>query len=296
MSDWIVLGGPASTDIAENLARMLNLELVQVDYKSFPDGEGKVRINVDVMNKKVIMVHGTHPPCDTHLVQALFIAHKLSQEGASVHACIPYLAYARQDSEFQAGEVVSLSTVSHLLRTAGVKSLVTVDIHSSHGLGYFSIPSFSISAIPLLAEYAKENVNLTDPLAVSPDFGGSTRVEAFARILGIEKISLKKARSRTTGEIVMEESNVEVSGRDILLVDDMISTGTSIQRAAKYLEGFGAKRVFALCTHPLLVGRAVEIMESSGVREVIGTNTVPSPVSHIDVTPILAEHYRTSLS
>jgi ribose-phosphate pyrophosphokinase len=296
LSDWIVLGGPASTDIAENLARMLNLELVQVDYKSFPDGEGKVRINVDVMNKKVIMVHGTHPPCDTHLVQALFIAHKLSQEGASVHACIPYLAYARQDSEFQAGEVVSLSTVSHLLRTAGVKSLVTVDIHSSHGLGYFSIPSFSISAIPLLAEYAKENVNLTDPLAVSPDFGGSTRVEAFARILGIEKISLKKARSRTTGEIVMEESNIEVSGRDILLVDDMISTGTSIQRAAKYLEGFGAKRVFALCTHPLLVGRAVEIMESSGVREVIGTNTVPSPVSHIDVTPILAEHYRTSLS
>ncbi len=293
LSDWIVLGGPSSIEIAKNLAKAMKLELVQVDYKAFPDGEGKVRLNADVMNKNVIMVHGTHPPCDTHLVQALFIAHKLSQEGASVHACIPYLAYARQDSEFQAGEVVSLAAISHLFRTVGVKSLVTVDIHSSHGLGYFSIPSYSVSAIPLLAEFAKEKITLNSPLAVSPDFGGSTRVEAFARILGIEKISLKKARSRTTGEIVMEESNVEVSGRDILLVDDMISTGTSIQRAAKYLEGFGAKRVFALCTHPLLVGRAMEIMEDAGVQEVIGTNTVPSPVSHIDVTPILADHYRT---
>ena len=293
MADWVVLSGPSSETLAESLATELEYDLIQVESKMFPDGEGKVRIIGDVRDKNVIMVQSTHPPVDMHLLQALFLAHKLNEEGARVYSCVPYLAYARQDYEFQGGEVVSLGVISHLFRSVGVRSLVTVDIHSSHGLGYFSFPTCSVSAIPLLASYVRENLELNSPLAVSPDFGGSTRVSAFAKILEIDNISLKKSRSRTTGDVVMEESNVEVSGRDILLVDDMISTGISIQRATKYLQGLGAGRIIALCTHPLLVGRAMDVMEEAGVEQVIGTNSVVSQISKIDITPVLAEHYRT---
>ena len=146
--------------------------------------------------------------------------------GSKVYACVPYLAYARQDLEFQRGETASLAVISRLFRSIGVNSLLTVDIHSTHGLGYFSFPTFSVSAMPLLANYVSNNIKLNSPLAVSPDFGGSSRVEAFSKLLDIDYISLKKSRSRTTGEVVMEDSNVEVAGRDIILVDDMISTGT----------------------------------------------------------------------
>ena len=147
--------------------------------------------------------------------------------------------------------------------------------------------------MPLLAKYVKNNLDLTSPLAVSPDFGGSSRVEAFSKLLDVEFISLKKSRSRTTGEVIMEESNVEVEGRDILLVDDMISTGTSIVRAANYLKKLGSRRIITLCTHALLVNEAVNSIKESGVDEIIATNTIPNDVSKIDVTEIIVDHYKS---
>ena len=293
MSDWLVLAGPASKDLSFSLSKSLDLDLIEVESRSFPDGERKVRLQHDVKNKNIILVQSLHPPIDGHLMQLLFTIHKLTEEGAKVLACVPYLAYARQDLEFQKGEVISLSVLSRLFRSVGVSSLVTVDIHSSQGLGYFSFPTYSVSAMPLLANYAKNNLKLVSPLAVSPDFGGSARVEAFAKIMDIPSISLKKSRNRNTGEVIMEKSNIEVTGRDILLIDDMITTGNSIVKAANYLKKFNTGKIYALCSHAVLIDAASSIIQEAGVEEIIATNTIPCNVSKVDITPILTEHFKT---
>lgn len=293
MSNWLVAPGPASPELGEKLAKALNADIVGLEYKTFPDGENKVRLLSDVRNRKVVVVQSAHPPVDSHLMQLFLLCHKLSEEGAEVFAFIPYLAYARQDREFQKGEVISLGVLSHLLRSVGIKSLLTIDIHSTRGLGYFTFPAYSASAIPLLAEHIKKHFEFSNPLALSPDYGGQNRVQAFARLLNLESFALKKIRDRVTGEVTIEDSIPPLSGRDLIIVDDMISTGTSIQRATRFLKKNGAGRIIAMCTHALLLGNALGEILDSGVEEVIATNSVPSPASKIDVSPMIAEHYRS---
>ena len=293
MSDWLVAPGPASPELGEKLAKALNADTLALEFRTFPDGESKVRLLSGVRNKKVIVVQSTHPPADTHLMQLFLLCHKLSEEGAEVFAFIPYLAYARQDREFQKGEVISLGVLSHLLRSVGIKSLLTIDIHSSRGLGYFAFPAYSASAIPFLAEHVRKNFKLSDPIALSPDYGGQNRVQAFARLLNLESIALKKLRDRVTGEVTIEDSMPPLNGRDLIIVDDMISTGTSIQRATRFLKKNGAGKIITLCTHALMLGNALNDILASGVEEVVATNTVPSAASKVDVSPLIAEHYRT---
>jgi ribose-phosphate pyrophosphokinase len=293
LKDWLIAAGPASLDVASNLAAKLGSKLATIESTDFPDGESKLRILDDVRNKKVIIVQSTYPPVDKHLMQLLLLSHKMSEEGAEVHAVVPYLGYARQDKEFLKGEVVSLGVISHLLRSVGIKRMVTVDIHSVQALGLFSFPVYSTSAISLLAEYIKSNFDLKNPISVSPDFGSSTRVEAFAAVLKSEHISFKKTRDRKTGEVKTEDQNLNLKGRDAIIIDDMISTGGSVVKCTQLLKKYGVMRVIASCTHPVLVGGAMEKMKNAGVDDLISTNTIPSKYSKVDVTPLISSYFET---
>jgi ribose-phosphate pyrophosphokinase len=292
LGGWFIAPGPASRELGEGVARRLGLAVLDLELTVFPDGESKIRVKGDVQRASVVVIQSTYPPVDRNLMQLLFIAHKLSELGAEVYAFVPYLAYARQDKEFLKGEVVSIGVVARLMRSAGIKRLDTVDIHSVNALAYFAFPAHSISAVPLLAEYIKSNYRLRDPIAVSPDAGGAARAEAFANLMGAEHIVLKKSRDRVTGEVSVEEAELSVEGRDAVLVDDIISTGGSIEKAATLLYKKGARKVYAACTHPLLVGDALDRLVKAGV-EVIGTNTVPSRVSKVDIAPLCASHLST---
>jgi ribose-phosphate pyrophosphokinase len=292
-TEWVVASGPASVDVAVSLSAKLGAQLARVENTDFPDGESKVRILDETRNKRVIVVQSFYPPPDKHLFQLLLIANKLSEDGAEVNAVIPYLAYARQDREFLSGEVVSLGVLSHLLRASGVRRVVTVDIHSAQGLSVFSIPAYSCSAIPALAEYISANFQLRNPIAVSPDFGSSARVEAFAAVIKSEYVSFKKTRDRATGDVLTEEKNLYLTGRDAIIVDDMISTGISVAKCAHLLKKYGAGKVIATCTHAILVGGAVEKMHNEGVDEIIASNTIPSKFSKVDVAPLIASYFRT---
>jgi ribose-phosphate pyrophosphokinase len=291
LKDWLIAPGPASIEVGAALATKLGAKLARVDTTDFPDGETKVRIYEETRNKNVIVVQSLHPPTDRHLVQLLLIMHKLSEDGAEVSAVIPYLAYARQDREFLKGEVVSLGVLGHLFRSVGMKRLVTVDIHSAQGLGLFSIPAYSCSAIPLLAEYVSKNYSLKNPIAVSPDFGSSVRVEAFAAVLKSEYVSFRKTRDKLTGEVITEDRNLDVAGRDAIIIDDMISTGTSVAKCAQLLKKHGANKIITACAHALLVGAAVEKMKAAGVDDIVASNTIPGIYSKVDVTPLIASYF-----
>ncbi len=291
MKQWLVASGPASLDVGAALASRLGAKLARIDSTDFPDGESKVRIYEETRNKNVIAVQSLHPPTDKHVLQLLLLAHKLSEDGADVSAVIPYLAYARQDKEFLKGEVVSLGVLAHLFRSVGIKRVVTVDIHSAQGLGLFSIPAYSCSAIPLLAEYVSKNYTLKNPIAVSPDFGSSARVEAFAAVLKSEYVTFKKTRDRLTGEIITEDKDLDIAGRDAVIIDDMISTGTSVAKCAQLLKKHGVNKIIAACAHALLVGAAVEKMKVAGVNEIVASNTIPGKYSKVDITPLIASYF-----
>jgi len=275
------------------VAEKLGAPLLAAEFKIFADGESKFTLNEKVEGKSVFIVQSTYHPVDQHLFQLLLASHQLSEAGAKVTAVVPYLAYARQDKEFLPGEGVTLGVVAHLMRSMGVRRLVTVDIHSAEGLALFSFPTYSVSAIPSLVEYAKTKLDLKDPVVISPDFGGSKRTEAFAQLYGAKFLQLSKTRDRTTGGVSVKDSKLEVAGKEVILVDDIISAGDTVKAAAEAVLKQGAKKALAFCVHGLFVGDAFQKLEKTAVGPIICSNTVPGRFSKVDVSDALASHLRT---
>ena len=277
-----VVTGPGSFDLANKIAKSLQAELAVASIRIFSDGESSIRLGK--VQKNCIVVQSTHPPTDRHIMQLLMMAKKCMDDGAQdVCAVIPYLAYARQDRAFLEGEVVSIALVAKLFETIGIKHIITVDIHSQLAMSYFQSIQ-NVSSVRMLADYAT-NMKLRDPIAVSPDAGGSNRAKEFARHLNIDFISLKKSRHRLTGEVTIDESlDVDISKRDAILIDDIISSGGSVIKAAEILRKLGVGRVYAMCAHALLIQDAAEKIKSAGVNDIISTNSVPGEYSKVDLS------------
>ena len=275
------------------MSEKLGLPMLAAEFRVFADGESKFTLHEKVEGKSVFVVQSTYNPVDQHMFQLLLASHQLSEAGARVTAVIPYLSYARQDKEFLPGEGITLGVIAHLLRSMGVRRLVTVDIHSAEGLALFSFPTYSVSAIPNLVDYVKAEVDLKDPLVMSPDFGGSKRTEAFAQLYGARFLQLSKTRDRATGGVSMRESQMDVAGKEVVIVDDIISQGDTVKAAADAVLKQGAKRVLAVCVHGLFVADALQKLEKASVEPIICTNTVPSRFSKVDVSEALASHLRT---
>ncbi len=286
MADISVIAGPSSPDLAAGIAGRLGADLVSTELRVFSDGESKVRLDRPA-GKKCVLVQSAHPPTDTNLMQAMMIARKCADDGAKVCLVMPYLAYARQDRAFLKGEGVSAALVARLLEASGVSAIVTVDIHSQMALSYFK-NARNVSSIPLLAEHAGK-MKIKRPLVVSPDAGGADRAKEFARLLKADAVALKKSRDRKTGEVSIEKIDFDGSGRDTILVDDMISSGGSIIKAAEVLRKAGAGNVYAMCAHALLVGDAAQRIMASGVKDIVATNSIPGRYAKVDMSAPLAD-------
>ena len=287
MPDISVIAGPASTDLAEKIAKRLGAQLVAAELRIFSDGESKIKMGR--AGKDCVIVQSTHPPTDTHIMQALMMARKCADDGArDICAVIPYLAYARQDRAFLDGEAVSIALVAKLLEAAGARHVVTVDVHSQLAMSHFASIQ-NVSSIPLLADYAAK-MKLYRPVAVSPDAGGAGRAIEFAKCLKADAVALKKSRDRTTGEVTVDEDlDIDVAGRDAILVDDMISSGGSIIKAAGLLRKKGAGKVYAVCAHALLIGDAAQKIRAAGVQDIISTNSIPGEYARVDLSPAITE-------
>ena len=288
MVKFTVIGGGASKDLAKRLARKLKAVYIQTETKIFPDGESKVTLGKIPKKSVILVVQSTYPPVDTNLLQALSIISQVRKISSRTFAIIPYMGYARQDKQFLSGEVITMSVVAKMLQSAGAKKVIVVDIHSNTALNHFNIPTENISAVPELANYFKK-LNLKNPLVVSPDVGGSSRSKKFASLLKTDFIVLKKHRDRKTGSVSIQTAKMDVQGKDLILVDDIISTGGSIIKAAQFLKKQKCKRVFVACTHGLLVEGAEKKIRKAGVSRIISTNTIPGNTSKVDVSDILAK-------
>ena len=285
----IVVPGPASQSLGQKVAETLDAQIVSVNLKSFPDGEYGLRFDGDLKGEEVVVVQSTGPPQDTNIMQLLLMLDAAKDLGAEkVTAVVPYLAFARQDKRFLAGEVVSANTVVKLIEACGTDQFITVNIHSENTLKRFSIPTLNLSAITLLAEHLKSR-GLDGAFALSPDKGAVELAEEADRVLGGGCGWLRKERDRITGEIQVEEKSLNVKGRNVVVFDDIISTGGTIARAVKMLKTQGARRVYAACVHPLLIGEAKQKILENGAEEIVGTDSIPSSVRTVSLAPLIAE-------
>jgi len=285
---FAVVAGSASKDLGKRIARRLKAPYVEAKTRVFPDGESKITFGRIPKNSIVLVVQSTYPPVDTNLLQALSIISQVRKVSSKIYAIIPYMGYARQDRQFLSGEVVTMSIVAKMLEVAGAKKVVVVDIHSKTALNHFKISKESVSAIPELAKYFKK-LKLKNALVVSPDVGGALRAKKFASLLNTDFITLKKSRDRNTGKVQIRSSKVDVRGRDLIVVDDIISTGGSVVRATQFLKRQKCKRVFVACTHGLFIGDAIRKMKKAGVSQIISTNTIPRSTSKVDVSGVIVE-------
>ena len=281
-----VVAGSASQRTAKELAGALGADLVPVDRKVFPDGEVYVRAGDALHGEDVVVVQSTLP---AHaLLELLFLQEAAHDQGAaSVTAVVPYYSYSRQDRVFQAGEVVTAKAVAELIELKADR-FVTVDPHKEHILGFFGIEAHGVSAVPLLAR-ALEGHGVD--LVLAPDKGALDRAEFAAKCLGASFDYLEKTRLSGT-EVVMKAKQLDVRGKTVAIVDDIISTGGTIATAATELKKQGARRVIAACTHGLFLNNALDRLRAAGCDAVLATDSLENPASVVGCAEVVADVLR----
>jgi len=289
LSKLSIISGKTSENLAKELSKKIKANLVKSEIRVFPDGESKITLIGKISKKKSIVLQSIYPPVDTNLVQVLSLITKAKENSSEVIAVIPYMGYARQDREFLPGEIVTMKVLGKLFKSAGASKIIVVDIHSSIGLKHFSIKTKNVTAIPDLVGFFKK-LSLKNPLVVSPDQGGKERAKKFAKEFNSDYIALEKTRDRKTGKVKIKTKNLEeVENRDLILVDDIISTGGSIIKATQFLKKQKCKRIYVACTHALLMNDAEKKIKKAGVTNIISTNTIPGKTSKVDISKTIAK-------
>jgi ribose-phosphate pyrophosphokinase len=285
-----IIPGPASKELAEKIGKLSKTEVVPMFFKTFPDGESYIRLEVESLrNEDVVIVQTTGPPQDQRLIQLFLMADNAKDMGAtSITAVVPYFAYSRQDKRFLAGEVFSVKTIVKLLEDCGIHRIITVNAHNPTLLKTFKIPVEDLSAIPLLAEYFKSSGLVEEPLSLSVGKKAVSVAQEASRVLkgGFDYVSTK--RDVRTGSVTLEQKELPVKNRDVIIFDDIISSGGTMAKAVKLVKDHDARKVYAACVHPLLIGDSQERILGNGAEEIIGTDCVSSVVSKVSVAPLIS--------
>lgn len=288
----IVIPGPASVDLGLRVAGHLNSRVVSVEFKRFPDGESYIRFTDSIENEDTVIVQTTSPPQNENLVQLLLMADNAMDLGAkSITAVIPYLAYARQDRRFRPGEVLSVKTIVNMLKACGVNGIMTINAHNPSLLKALDLPIRELSAIPLLADHFRLQ-GITYPLSISLGKKGIDTSSEADEILRGGRDYIPTHRDVITGDVTLEEKQLPVKGRDVIIFDDVISSGGTMIKAIRTIKDQGAKRIFIGAVHLLLIGDAGERMLGSGVDGMVGTDCVPSPFGIVSIAPLIARALR----
>jgi ribose-phosphate pyrophosphokinase len=274
-----IIGGPASQLLAGRVSKISKSNLLISDFRKFPDGELYTRI-IDDIAPVVTIIQST--VSDTDFIALLQLIDACS-EASRINVVIPYMGYARQDKKFKKGEPVSARA---LARTIKADNVFTINIHDQSILDYFDAKARDLDATPMIGKYIK-NMEFNDPVIIAPDDGAISIAKSASADLGIDYDYLEK--TRLSGEIVsIQPKNINVNGRDVIIIDDIISTGGTMAETISLLRKQGAREVFAACVHPVLSNNAVLKLFKAGVKGIIATDTLDKGVSVVSVASVIA--------
>jgi ribose-phosphate pyrophosphokinase len=294
----LILSGSAHPALAKEIARELHSELGSCLMERFPDGEQDVKVQTGVRGRPVFIVQPLGPPVGELLLELLFLADACRRAGAaSISAIVPYVGYARQDRVTKEGQPLGARVLAQALGTGGFSQVIAVDLHSPVVATCIDAPVAHLTAVPAMVEALRAHVR-EDSVVVSPDLGAVKLAEAYARLLGLPLAVVSKIRS-SGGEVAVRSVVGDVRDKRPLLVDDMISTGATVEAAIEAMLAHGARPdVIVAATHGLLVGKAAErLSRSEGARVLITDSLPPLPrtparLEVVRLAPLLAEAVR----
>ncbi len=268
-----IFTGNSNPLLVQKISEQLGTPIGNAVVRRFSDGEINVEIHESVRGMDVFVIQSVCHPVNDNLMELLILIDALKRASAErITAVIPYYGYARQDRKVLPRAPISAKLVADLITTAGASRILTMDLHAGQIQGFFDVPVDHLFAAPVLLDYLRRFDDHC--VIVSPDAGGVERARAFAKRLNVSLAIIDKRRESPNVSQVMNIIG-DVSGLVAVLLDDIVDTGGTLARAANALMEKGAKKVYACCTHPVLSGRAVEILTSSPIEELIVTDTIP---------------------
>ncbi len=297
----ILIIGSASQILGIKIANKLGIECIDTEFKTFPDGENYLRINVEdetiLEGKEVIIVQSTGPSVrnnqNAQFFELLMMIDAVKRIGPKkIVVVVPYLAYARQDKIFRPGETRFIRTLLRIINSMEIDEFYVVDLHEPKVLEEMSCKSVNIDSMKLLAEYIK-SLGAENIVVLSPDKGAIERSKTFAKYFG-SNVSLKvfeKERCVKTGEIKMTGS-FDLENKDVVISDDIIATGGTMATAIKLAKQNGANKVYAVATHALLLKNAKYLILKAGADEIIGTDSIDNEVCKVSLANAIIDYLK----
>ena len=297
----IIYGGSTGQILAAQVANKLGAKLGKLEITKFPDGEKYVRYHDKVENEDVVLIHPMGLTPDEFFIEYLLICSALKDGKAkSIVTFVPYFAYARQDSRFNPGEPGSFHLVSKIIDDLGIDMIYTIDLHLQRVNDLSELikntPTKNLSAVPDIATWIKNNAGLNNPIVLGPDEESEQWAKVAAETIGVDyEIMIKTRYSATEVSITTKEGKpLPVNCKDVVIIDDIISSGGTIIEAVKLVKEAGAGKIVVGCTHPVLRGKtqfdsALANIYNSGVSIVVGTDSVPSQVSYVSIASVIAK-------
>lgn len=298
MKSLKLFSGNSNPRLAQDIARAAGVELGYCQLGSFADGEVQVEIHESVRGQNVFIIQSTCPPVNQNYMELFILMDALRRaSAASITVVVPYYGYARQDRKVAPRAPISAKLMADLIASAGASRVVALDLHAAQIQGFFNVPVDHLFAIPTLARSWREKHGWGQEfVAVSPDAGGVERTRAFAKRVECPLAIIDKRRSGPNEAKALHLIG-DVQGKTAIIVDDMVDTAGTLTQAVDSLYKNGAKRVFALATHPVLSGPAVSRIMESQLEKLWVTDTIPlseaasasGKIEVVTVAPLLAE-------
>lgn len=306
-SDKITLiSGTAHHKLSEEISKSLDIPLADAHVGRFPDGEIDIKVNVDLRGSDCFILQPTCPPVNDNWIELLLLIDTLRRSSAGrITAVMPYYGYARKDRKDEGRVPISARVLANTLTISGCDRVVTVDMHAAQIQGFYDIPVDHLYAKPVLLSRLNE-LAIDDPVIVTPDVGGIKMARGYAKPIGADLAIVDKRRI-SGSEIAVEHVIGDVEGRNVVIVDDMISTGGSITEAAGILRKNGAKTIVIVVTHPVFCGPAIQRLTDAPIDKILVTDTIPrgddwpERIETVSIAPLLAKaihniHRSTSVS
>jgi ribose-phosphate pyrophosphokinase len=276
-----IFSGSASTDLGRKIALHQGGVFGDAEISKFTNGELKIRILSEHIGQQAIVVQSLSNPTEEHLMEFCLICDALTRMGVrDITAVVPWLGYSKQDKVFRPGEPLSVKIVAKILQTVPIKHLITFDLHNLAILGFFDIPVTNLSAKSVFVEHFQSK-KTAKTVVVAPDAGSIKMSTAFAQDLDVPIVYMDKKRDLKTGEVIVLGISRPIEKADVVIIDDMIVTGSTLVETAKYLKKMNIRSLSVCATHHLYVPGAEEAIEKSGFDEVVVTDTIQSTI-HTD--------------
>lgn len=276
----VILSGKSNLPLAKKIAKELGVSLGKAEVKQFSDGESYVHIGEDIKDKTVYIIQSGSFPPNHHLVEMLVMIHAAKAlQPKRIVAVIPFYPYRRMEKTVKAGESITFAMVADLLHAVGVDKIICMDLHKHRSKRFFRFQRKELRAFPVIIERLKQK-QLHNFVVVAPDKGSMPESKRYARELGVPLVKSFKTRKKHD-EAIIKRLEGDVTGKDIIIVDDEINTAGTLAGIIVKLKEQKARNIYFACTHPVLSGPAIERLKQTKIREVIVTDTIELPPEKI---------------